>query len=317
MTLLLILISCGLLSTLGVVGKALFLRGPSWTLPAFLLLLLLLPLGVYLPGVKLLSFTQNTGGETAFPLMESLLLIWVIGLLLSTLRFLTDLRSYHQWKDHAREVTETETLSLLTEITQAVGRSSPPQLMVSPTLSAPVLGGWLRPCIFLPENYQEWNPETLKMVLWHEVGHLARLDLWKQLLSRLAGLFYWFNPLLTSLRSTLTQQSELACDRWVIQQGVCRRTYLHALCDVAESSRTASPSVSIALSMADRAHLAARVESLVESSPRTIRKSLLSLVFLLFLTLLGASIVSLKAFSSTVPAEEIQLRLSANPFPMD
>ena len=152
------------------------------------------------------------------------------------------------------------------------------------------------------------------MVFWHEIGHVARKDLWKHLFGQVARALYWFNPLIKTLQNTLSSQCELATDAWVIQRGVSRKAYLEALCNVAENAPS-NTSPQFALAMADHASLADRVKTLVDTPIR--KKPYAVTLFLVILTLLGLSIVSLKTSTQAINESEIELRLSANPFPMD
>ena len=134
----------------------------------------------------------------------------------------------------------------------------PPPFSHSHRLSAtaPFVAGLFQPMIYLPRHCGRWEKETLRMVLLHELGHVARRDLWTNLAARLACVIYWFNPLVWWLRSKLITQCEFACDARVIAAGTNRDNYANALCDVAEASSL--PASAMAMPMAGRTPLGAR-----------------------------------------------------------
>lgn len=61
-----------------------------------------------------------------------------------------------------------------------------------PGLGSPMLMGFFRPAVLLPENLPG---EALPVTLAHELTHLKRHDLWYKLLLALARSLHWFNPL--------------------------------------------------------------------------------------------------------------------------
>ena len=59
----------------------------------------------------------------------------------------------------------------------------------------PCTAGWIRPVILLPDEYSTWSRERLEVVLLHEMSHIRRMDIVPHLLSEVARVIYWFNPL--------------------------------------------------------------------------------------------------------------------------
>lgn len=314
MSLLLIIISSVILSFLGVMGVRRMKSGQSVLVLGLLCILVTLPLGVLLPGLELHS-TADLGKSTeSFSWMRALLFIWVLGGAFMALKLLRDHRAYSVWAHSAVKVSDAETLATLKEVCELTPLNKPPSLFISSTLSAPVLGGIQHPTLFLPSGYKAWNKETLEMVFWHELGHLQRKDLWKNGFARVMQIFYWFNPFMRSLYQSLSYQCELGCDAWVMRHGVSRTQYLNALCDIAAGLKgELKPPLS--LSMAEHARLAERVKNLVN---KPVKRSPLFLgMMLIFLTILGLGIVSLKTDASSVSQSEVELRHSASPFPLD
>ena len=168
----------------------------------------------------------------------------------------------------------------------------------------------------------------MRMVLLHELGHVARRDLWTNLLAHFACLVHWFNPLVWWLRRRLIAQCEFACDAKVIEVGADPAHYATALCDVAEAG--ALPHA--ALAMAGRASLRQRVERVVRCQRS---KGSLLVGAALLLTVTASLAISVVRFAPSPVAtsssgtsgakesapvytpEEIHLRLTANPFPAD
>ena len=313
MSFVLIILATSTLSALGVLTFFFTRTQATHLIFGFLVLLALLPLGIFLPGIDF-SFTETPTNGTSVPWINILLNLWALGVLISGIKLTQDLRAYQAWTHNAIFIEDEHTLALLKEVSKKAGLRHAPDLAVTPEVSSPVLGGILNPTLYLPEDYQKWSLNTVEMVFWHEIGHMAKHDLIKQFVGRLIKTTYWFNPFINSLLRTLSRQCELSCDSWVIQKGVTRKTYLHALCDVAESTPpNASPA--LGLSMADHATLSERVKLLIQ--PPSQKRPIIVGLTLTLLSVFGLAIVSLKPNQTTISQQEIELRLTANPFPLD
>jgi len=308
----LIFVSSIVLSILGYIGIRYFEKSHSWISLALILVQIILPLGIYLPGITIASESSIGMDGSGLPWVQVLACFWGVGLLVAFTRLSQNYYAFKRWSNSA-VITEGVHNELM-HICKQIGVKNVPRVKVADDISAPVIGGIIHPTLFLPTNYTSWSAETREMVLWHELGHLVRKDLWKLVLGQLGSCLYWFNPLVRGLRNSLSAHCELACDNWVMNRGVDRKTYLNALCDVAESA-VSDENHRFALSMADHVSLSERVKILVDK-PRK-KNPIIVGAFVLTIAMIGLAIVSLKPKAENYTGQEIELRLSANPFPMD
>ena len=56
--------------------------------------------------------------------------------------------------------------------------------------------GWRRARILLPAVAEEWSDDQIRIVLAHELAHIARGDWAAQLAAEVLRAIYWFNPVL-------------------------------------------------------------------------------------------------------------------------
>ncbi len=89
------------------------------------------------------------------------------------------------------------------------------RLMTCRGIATPCALGLIHPTLILPE--QDWEGEELTLVLTHELIHIRRYDSWIRLLSVIARVIYWFNPIVYLLEIQMNQYCEQACDETVIQ----------------------------------------------------------------------------------------------------
>jgi len=313
-----------------------------------LVLLMLAPILLWLPKVHMevsvpwaapevvhiIEADSASNASSVLSLMS--VLLWVYGFVCVVL--CVRLAAHHmvikRWCDDAVLDLDKDHLVLLEHCGERLNLTKLPILSYSDKVCSPVITGLLKPKLLLPSTASEWSHETLEMVMLHELGHVQRRDLWTSLAGQIACALHWFNPLVWMLRKRLTHECEYACDAHVISCGANTRNYINALCDVAESChegpmlnsrRGHSLAFSAALSMASDASLRNRVENLLEKKKGVSRSSSLIVMTILTVSAGAALAINLvrpdvRAVSSDetvdIPSqEEVDLRLSANPFP--
>lgn len=253
--------------------------------------------------------------------------IWSLGAVVCFTRYLKGAMTTRKWISQSTQADAGDARELLSSATLEVGLKKRPQLRYSSTISSPAVIGLLHPTILLPENASGWDSSTLRMVLLHELGHIRRRDLWVSHAAQLNCILHWCNPFVWLLHTKLRNQCEFAVDAKIIEGGTDVQCYVSALCNVAETLIPQKTLPNGALAMADKASLRNRVNNLANT-----RASSSPLVVAL---LLGCTISSTLALavvrpqaSLTTPsqphfptpvysAQEIELRLSASPFPDD
>ena len=282
-----------------------------------LVLLLLVPVLHFLPKLDY-ELSGGTGEVVSATtgVVPTLGLLWTVGFGIACLILLRDYRALRRWFTGSEEISDEATLAILADCRMASGLKRPVSLRQAPRLSSPCVAGLFRPVIYLPAESAAWSGRTLRMVLLHELGHIARRDLWTCLTARLACLVHWFNPLVWWLRRHLQAQCEYACDALVVSRGVSAGEYAGALCDVAESQ--AEPATS--LTMAGGAPLRERVERLLSGpgrQPRVLVAGILLASATVALAFSAVRFTPAPFDNNGYDAEELQLRLGADPFPGD
>lgn len=135
------------------------------------------------------------------------------------------------------------------------------------SVTTPIVWGWIRPVILLPQASAEWSKERLTLAIRHESAHLDRRDNWVALLAAATRAVYWFHPLLWWLISKLTIEQEIICDEQVLASGASLAAYAELLLDV---SRTLSSPALFRCAMFSNSHqLRGRIMKILEYPSRT------------------------------------------------
>ena len=85
-------------------------------------------------------------------------------------------------------------------------------------LKSPIITGLLKPCIYLPIHLiSDYNESDIRYMLLHELQHYKYKDAIGSFLMNLAGVIYWFNPLVWYGLKEMRNDREVACDTSVLK----------------------------------------------------------------------------------------------------
>ena len=142
-------------------------------------------------------------------------LLWLggcaVALGINLIRNRESLKYIRRWSRSARSAE----LELLRQLQSQMKLKRHIRLMTCRGIATPCALGLLHPTLILPE--QDWEKEELTLVLTHELIHIRRYDSWIRLLSVIARVVYWFNPIVYLLEIQMNQYCEQACDEAVIE----------------------------------------------------------------------------------------------------
>ena len=69
------------------------------------------------------------------------------------------------------------------------------EIRVSSAIETPAVLGLFSPVILLPRDMDAWSDERRRVVLLHELAHVARRDCLANAIAQVACALHWFNPL--------------------------------------------------------------------------------------------------------------------------
>lgn len=255
------------------------------------------------------------------------LVIWLLGVLTCITHYLNGSRTLRKWVSQSCIIDDKITQKLLHFSTLEAGLKKQPRLRFSGDIASPAVVGLFQPTVLLPNNASEWDATTLRMVLLHELGHIRRHDLWVSHAAQLNCIVHWYNPFVWLLRNKLQNQCEFAVDAQIIERGTDVKSYVSALCNVAETLLMKKALPTGALAMADRASLRNRVCSLANKQNSSPSLFVVLLLGCSISSTLGLTLIRPQATLTdqpeplSIPAiyspQEIGLRLSASAFPAD
>jgi beta-lactamase regulating signal transducer with metallopeptidase domain len=222
------------------------------------------------------------------------LAVWAAGLLLLLIRLSVGLAATGLLARRAFQFKDPAMGELFSSLLAGVGLKSRVRLLGSDRTSMPVVCGILRPAVLLPAEAEDWTEEQRRLVLLHELTHVARRDCLTQMIAQVACAVYWFNPLIWTAARRLRVERERACDDYVLSVGTRPSDYAHHLLEVARSMQERSVfnwSQTASVAMARRSQLEGRLLAILSkeknhgAASRAAAAGVLALVCVLFATL--------------------------------
>ncbi|CAA9535650.1 MAG: hypothetical protein AVDCRST_MAG91-3381 [uncultured Sphingomonadaceae bacterium] len=136
---------------------------------------------------------------------------YLVGLLLFGLRLLGGLWTLRRWTRAAVPVTCPRWLAAFDAAGTAAGVTGRLRLLASPDVPGPLSWGLRRPVILIDRDSLS-RVDDADAILAHEIAHVTRGDWPALMLSRVAVILFWFNPLVWLLERALIQEAEEAAD---------------------------------------------------------------------------------------------------------
>lgn len=221
---------------------------------------------------------QLTAGQlrapgTGYRAPDILSLIWIIGLI-AVLAWLTIGRfRLRRIGRIAWPLDDPEWARILEGERRESGVTKSVRLCSSSVVSTPLTWGWTAPIILLPEDALDWSEEHRRIVLRHELAHVARGDALSQLVAGLACALYWFHPLVWVAERRLRAECERACDDRVVSLGTPPADYAAHLLEVARSARAFGAPGFLSVAMARPSQLEGRLLAVLNGSRRRVSLS--------------------------------------------
>jgi TonB family protein len=194
-------------------------------------------------------------------------LAWALGFSFVLLRLLAGLARLAWVSARSQPLFDVSWMSTVLEISKfhKIDRSVRLRQCGS-ALAMPLTWGIVRPVIVLPSSAEHWRQDRRRIVLSHELAHIARHDWFLQISAELVRATYWLHPLAWLAARRLRQESECACDDVVLLSEIAPSHYASQLLDLARTLENSGRAESTALAFARPTNLERRFAAMLNPS---------------------------------------------------
>ncbi len=223
------------------------------------------PLGVQLPpSAEALSGPALRRVPASFGLDAAKVVttLWVLGALVPLVALALGFRRVASLVRNALPATDPELVALAGEISTRLSLTRPVPVLLSGAVTVPMTSGLFRPVLLLPEAAGAWPEERQRVVLLHELAHVARRDLGSLLVAEFATASYWFHPLAHFVAAHLRRSAEEASDDLVLGNGTRASDYASHLVGIVRG--LGAPEELPVLAMARPSDLEERVRAILD-----------------------------------------------------
>lgn len=164
------------------------------------------------------DFTLSVSQEAPSAAGIILFVIWMIGMLAMLVLATKSLSRLNALKKSALPLQNKEIQRLFQNCLDEMDITGTIPVYSTAFLKSPVIVGLFKPCIYLPLHLiSDYAEKDLRYMLFHELQHYRHKDALTNYLMNLAGIIYWFNPLVWYALKEMRNDKEIACDTSVLQ----------------------------------------------------------------------------------------------------
>lgn len=223
-----VLILAAALLSLALRRQSAALRHLVWT--SALALSVLMPVAVLLlPSHTVVTLPADAAPTVTLPVSIGSIasIVWMLGGLFFLARELLSSYGLVRWLRHAHALQSPRWAATLAKFDCRV------RVLESRHIASPCTWGVLTPVLLLPTAGDAWSESARHSALLHELAHVQRRDTISALISRLACVLHWYNPLAWLAAACARNLQERACDDAVLRAGTTPSDYAQFLLDVA------------------------------------------------------------------------------------
>ena len=159
-----------------------------------------------------------------------LISVWLVGMFVCVLKYRKRHRKIDRMVKEEGYIDTTIKIQV-EELSKRLKLHRKVQPIILDFIEVPMAYGLIHPKILLPQD--EYEEETLRMILLHELTHHKQHDLfWKQFF-QITRCVYWFHPAMNDILKQIDQWGETSCDMKVSKQIRSLKTYFNVVISMA------------------------------------------------------------------------------------
>jgi beta-lactamase regulating signal transducer with metallopeptidase domain len=168
--------------------------------------------------------------------------VWAAVVLMKGVRMLVDLYYVNRLRRSGISYPDESWIIHVQQLSHKMGIRKKVMLFESQLVSIPMVAGHFKPVILLPLGMlMQLSVAEVEAVLLHELAHIRRHDYMINLLQRITGILFFFNPAVLWLSSLIRSERENCCDDMAITHTNNKLKFVEALISVKQHAMSAAP----------------------------------------------------------------------------
>ncbi len=164
------------------------------------------------------DFSISVSRRTPDAIGLILLILWGIGIFVMIVLIAKSILRFNYIRNSALPLQNPAVRRLYHDCLDEMHISKPIPVYSTAFLQSPVIVGLFKPCIYLPIHLiSDYNANDIKYMLMHELEHYKYKDALANYFMNIAGVLYWFNPLVWYSLKEMKNDREVACDTSVLK----------------------------------------------------------------------------------------------------
>lgn len=183
------------------------------------------------------------------PHLPLMVAIWLLGILVSTLRFIGGVAYNHRLRVYRNKEVSADWNERLNRLCARAGINKTVGLLESSMIKAPVVIGYIKPVVLLPVGMASGIPvQQLEALLAHELAHISRNDYLLNIVQQWVDAFYFFHPGVRWVSSFVRMERENCCDDFAVELSGDSVNFARALSSAIDYSHVQkAPALAMAL----------------------------------------------------------------------
>lgn len=211
------------------------------------------------PGPPVIEEPSSASGDAPpgppIPWMALGLAAYALVAVMLSMRVLSSLLAVERLRRAAIPVDDPTWREALARCRRRLGIRRDVRLAWSPRVGIPIVLGWARPTIILPDRLPDEHADA---ILLHELSHVRRSDYPWNIALRITQALYWPHPLVWLLGRAVAEIRERVCDEFCVGELGDASSYGETLLAVAAGT-SRRPAPALGLAMARSSYLARRL----------------------------------------------------------
>lgn len=164
------------------------------------------------------DFAVSVDSQTSSTAGMVLIAVWLLGAAVTGILVFLAYRRLRRIERSALPLENPDACRIFRQCCGELGIKRDVSVYTTLYLKSPVMTGIFRPRVLLPLDVALCSDgHTLRCILLHELNHYIHKDASANLLMNLAGIVYWFNPLVWYALRQMRNDRETACDSGVLE----------------------------------------------------------------------------------------------------